>query len=194
MPARWAYIRLDTQHYGSTELVADAKLRLAGIFSKLQVPYGNIIDEDPGNVGDKPDNNDVKKYGVTYHSRPFLQTLLTKFNKLAKYNDDKGKGNIIPNGQAAGDKDTVYISNLSHLSTDPAVIGQIVYTFLTSNNPRVYLAIGSVGLSSEHYYDAGTPPEKAFFDGLAALKDLGAQAPRIKGGDGGGDGGGNGGC
>jgi hypothetical protein len=195
--ASFAYLRLDTRKFAGTGPAGlkSAKAYYADIF-RSEDPNITLVDEDPSNIGDNPNSPDPKKYGVTYHTRPYLETLMAQ--NLGNINGAGGHTRKITGAPAASTGDTIFIYNLSHLSADPHVMGTIVSIFLSKLCPNnIHLHLLSIDQSTKDIV-AGNPQDW-FFRGIAALGGL-PPAPavlrktRLHICDGGGDGGGNGGC
>lgn len=188
--ANYGYYRIDTDHLDNDETKIKARKYDTETTIKNVLPKDALItflDEDPDHKGAhaKPGRG-----GVNYHERGFLEDRLehktpydTPFPAAAKMTKT----------------DVLYISNLSHLSAEPAVIGRIVR--LIRNNTRFHLVVVSVMANSA---DAG---DAEFFDGLenwsklklkkksavTAKRGCHPKPKHFLSGDGG-DGGGNGGC
>jgi hypothetical protein len=199
--ADFYYYRLDTQNFpkfGCANIVA-----LKNYYNALAIFNGmTLVDEDPNNLGDTTNAYvaSPRLYGVSYHCRPYLETLIGHSPTYNDANDNAGgkRAKTIAGGVSAQLNDTIHIYNLSHLSNDPEVIGDLVDAFIKS---KVHLHVVSVDMST---VNIANPREKAFFHGIVAWKTGHPKAHLLRGGgggvsrpffgDGGGDGGGNGGC
>jgi hypothetical protein len=193
MATNWVYVRIEPKKFGKGHRwkLADAKN-----YWEHELEYHGVSINTKGGFiyADTP----------AHHSRPKLTNLLGV--KLltdclpVDLNDpvpvSAGGGlNAMP--YVAGD--SLFIHNLSHLSTDPAVIGSLVHTII--NRPNLNFTIVSLGISSANI--STDPDTKALFDQITNWRTLNPRMPSWKPkyidgvymlDNGGGDGGGDGGC
>jgi hypothetical protein len=195
MATDWIYVRLDPKKFGHDNMWT---LKQAKKYYGGPINYGGVIIAPNPNFQDEDPKHDGS--GIKRHNRPVLTNLLGVYPLLPEC-DPSDQDQNKPTGNSYAPGDNLFIWNLSHLSTDPYVIGSLVNTIVSLKT--LNLTISSLGYSSASIKtDAAT---RAFFSDIMSWKGLQPQIKKWKPkyklrkgvkllDNGGGDGGGDGGC
>jgi len=139
----YGYYRVDTAHlYHDHGKIRIRKGQIEAHIKYFKVLQANIKDEDPTDMGEAATNG-----GVKFHSRPILVNLI-------KQDIQYDNAPLAPTNPTK--TDMLYIRNLSHLSTDPSVIGRIVSAIIKRSSFDLFVIsvlMNSADSANDYFFD-----------------------------------------